>query len=95
MHDLALDASSSFKCDECPCSFRRIGSLNAHISRWHTKSVNEPEASGNKEPEDLLSKVIMTTGISSESLPHNKDDSNMTDLKTVVLAEKDKEGNIR
>ena len=29
------DCEVVYKCEECSCMFRRLGSLNAHISRAH------------------------------------------------------------
>ena len=34
----ALDFEDSpFVCDQCPCAFRKIGALNAHVSKFHTE----------------------------------------------------------
>ena len=27
-----------YQCEECSCQFKKLGSLNAHISRMHTES---------------------------------------------------------
>ena len=87
---------NTFNCDECPCSFRRVGSLNAHISKHHVKE-NNGTAKCDVQPrngnDDLLSKAIVATGgISSSSTGEEKENSNLT---SVVLAARDKEGNVR
>ena len=30
-----LEDEDKFKCSHCTCSFKKLGSLNAHISRFH------------------------------------------------------------
>ena len=38
-------ADNPFKCTECSCSFKKLGALNAHISRLHTTSTGPLQAS--------------------------------------------------
>jgi len=39
------NADNAFKCTECSCSFKKLGALNAHISRLHTTSTDALQAS--------------------------------------------------
>ena len=44
-----------YKCAHCTCSFRKLGSLNAHISRFHPDEVEdvlEKEEPAEQEDDD-------------------------------------------
>lgn len=43
VHADTADDSRKFRCEECSCSFRKLGSLNAHISRVHYGSIINQE----------------------------------------------------
>ena len=46
VHNLeAAPAEQKFQCEECSCSFRKLGSLNAHVSKFHIPVKNSSEAS--------------------------------------------------
>ena len=43
-----------FQCGECPCSFRKVGSLNAHVVRFHSTEL--PGQGGRAEVKLALKK---------------------------------------
>ena len=88
-------AESVFCCDECPCSFRRVGSLNAHISKHHIKDSSQSVQKYRNEEGDLLSKAIEATGGLQSSAEKQEQAKRNKDLTTVVLAAKNKDGNVR
>ena len=59
------------RCDECPCTFKKVGSLNAHVSRVHTKMTvftdDKQPLAASKEDEDLLFKALNSTGLPSNT----------------------------
>ena len=32
-------AETKFECEECSCSFKKLGSLNTHVSKFHVPPV--------------------------------------------------------
>ena len=46
MHTIG-DGTQRYKCDTCSCTFRKLGSLNAHMSKVHAEEdVGEEEGDG-------------------------------------------------
>ena len=47
-----IEDDDKYKCSHCTCSFKKLGSLNAHISRFHPDEAEVTEdkmESGNEE----------------------------------------------
>ncbi len=84
------------KCDECSCTFSKVGSLNAHVSRVHAAPKMSTNAgSGDKvklkplKSEDLLSQAVESTGIVSDS------STGKSSSRThIVLADKSADGKV-
>lgn len=36
VHPIPFKGEETFKCTDCPCVFKKLGTLNAHVSRMHT-----------------------------------------------------------
>lgn len=93
VHNLEVPASEpKFDCEECPCSFRKLGSLNAHVSKFHIpiKATSEQAF----EAKDLLSQALHSTGLTRD--PSRNDLTATEELKGhMVLADKDKDGKVR
>ena len=45
VHSGAFSSDEIFRCEDCPCTFRKIGSLNAHVAKFHPVVTNEEEKS--------------------------------------------------
>ena len=42
MHTIG-DGTQRYKCDTCSCTFRKLGSLNAHMSKVHAEEEDAEE----------------------------------------------------
>lgn len=36
VHSIPVSGEQVYKCSECPCVFKKLGSLNGHMSRMHS-----------------------------------------------------------
>ena len=93
VHNLEVPSSEpKFDCEECSCSFRKLGSLNAHVSKFHIPIKSNSEQAF--EAKDLLSQALHSTGLTKD--PTRNDLTATEELKGhMVLADKDKDGKVR
>ena len=86
------------KCEECSCTFKKVGSLNAHYSRVHAKITNIPaeeisDIVDSKKDDDLLFKALNSTGLPSIAPEAPQESSNVKKpTGSMVLADKSKSG---
>ena len=57
VHSTTLTAGEVYKCESCPCAFKKIGSLNAHIGRFHSNTIIR--GSSKDEPGDEKQTVVL------------------------------------
>ena len=79
-HFVASDKEAKvLKCEECPCVFKKVGTLNAHVSKFHSnmqrdvqlvegaherhKINSSVDSENNKSANDLLSQALVSTGL--------------------------------
>ena len=41
VHSLALGMDDFYQCGDCPCVFKKLGSLNAHAAKRHAIPLNQ------------------------------------------------------
>ena len=47
-----------YQCGHCPCTFKKIGALNAHVSKFHTEFV---DAKGRRSVQHKYTKTLAKT----------------------------------
>ena len=104
-HSTSVAHEKTFRCEECSCSFKKLGSLNAHHGKFHAKLSSDLEKSVSKtlpEPSENAIKQVLDTKANEGSVTDENatKDSISTPSKknfkfVAVMAERDNKGNLR
>lgn len=92
-----------FDCDRCPCVFRKLGTLNAHMTQFHS---SDPAASSTTEPghddgdvghppATLQEPELPEPSAEIPVLAKEAVGKDRPKLSTTVVAEKGKDGHIK
>lgn len=91
-----------YKCTQCTCIFRKIASLNAHITKAHGGIKHIDELTDANERVKALKKICEQFSKSGEKIGESKTSNNASDLLSaepnetfVKLAENSVDGTLR
>lgn len=108
-HSIPHGGNNVFSCTECSCIFRKLGNLNGHMTRNHSKiksdvdealsRLNELQKKTNNEMNnsknsDILQQAINQSNISDSNIPEAVTHEEPT-LSYVTLADMGIDGNMR
>ena len=83
------DGTERVQCQHCTCNFKRLGSLNAHISRFHPDVANEENLISlvmNSNENDDVSQMPNSQAIQS-AVSQNDTESGVSVPSRMVLAD--------
>ena len=95
LHTIVDD--DKFRCAYCTCSFKKLGSLNAHTSRYHPEIGSQYEDTPHLDPDDPVSDDLLSKAIQSTITPpaDDTDPVAVTSDQVTVMGDRMEDGSVR